>query len=525
MRTVSTKIEPALFNQFANLNFKPHQALAEYVDNAIQSYLDHKNNPSFCDHHYKFKVDIDFEWEEAKDRKTYAKTITIKDNAAGISATKFASAFITAHKPDDNTGLNEYGMGMKTASCWFSRCWSLETHPYGERVVRSATFDVDKIIAESVEQIDVVEREDLNYARPYTKVTLTRLVEKNNITKAKLNKIKSSLASIYRRMLRSGELTLTVDGETLFFDSYDVLKKPYYKNYLGEDIEWIKSVSFNFGDKQIKGFIGLLESQSDKNNRLVLIRRGRVVVGEDEGNRLFVQALQGSPGSPRDKRVFGELEVKGFNATFNKNGLAEDEDLEFIIKHIAEEQLLVNGYKMLDQATKFTKRDYEAAKRNAKTSSTSGNSSATTGTSTGTAGTSAGTTGTSTGAGGTSTGTHISRGNAPVVPTVQPVPVELKDGHIITTKSFKHCGVNYLMELRIDQNISDMLLVGIPDGDGKIKALFNNKKCPLENPNKIPKEIGKMLCSLAISSFITKQNNGKAQDLIDFFNKYIEQYD
>lgn len=34
---VSTKIESAILNRFADLNFKPAQALAEFIDNAIQS--------------------------------------------------------------------------------------------------------------------------------------------------------------------------------------------------------------------------------------------------------------------------------------------------------------------------------------------------------------------------------------------------------------------------------------------------------------------------------------------------------
>lgn len=510
MNTVSTKIEPALFNQFANLNFKPHQALAEYIDNAIQSYLNNKNNPNFNTKEYKFEVSIDFEWDEPKDRKTYAKKITITDNAGGITANKFQSAFITAHKPDDNTGLNEYGMGMKTASCWFSRCWSLKTKAYGERIVRSATFDVDRIISESIEQIDVIEEEDKNYSRPYTIVTLEKLVEKNNITKARLPKIKRALESVYRQMLRTGEITIKLDGDLLCFNDYAVMNMPYYKDYLGENIKWTTNVNYSFGKKQISGFIGLLASESTDNNGIVLIRRGRVVVGEEDGNHLYIKSLMGSKGSHQDKRVFGELEVKGFNATFNKNGLAEDEDLEMLIDAIAKEHLIVNGYNMLTQAKKYVKKDYLAAVANKTTTSNEG--------------------------------ANVSNNSNPEVLSAntektefntssktiiinQPVSTELKDGHILTSKTFNYDGLQYFMELKIDQNISDMLNIGNPNDKLKIITRFNNKRCPLEDPNRVPKEVAKMLCSLAISSFITKQKGGKAQDLLDFFNKYIEQYD
>ncbi len=512
MNTVSTKIEPALFNQFANLNFKPHQALAEYIDNAIQSYLNNKNNPNFKTSDYKFEVSIDFEWDEAKDRKTYAKKIVITDNAGGITANKFQSAFITAHRPEDNTGLNEYGMGMKTASCWFSRCWSLRTKAYGERIVRSATFDVDKIISESIEEIDVIEEEDKNHSRPYTIVTLEKLVEKNNITKAKLPKIKRSLESVYRQMLRTGEITIKLDHEPLYFNDYTVMNKPYFKDYLGEDIEWTTNVNSCFGKKQISGFIGLLASESSTNNGIVLIRRGRVVVGEEEGNHLYIKSLMGSKGMPQDKRVFGELEVKGFNVTFNKNGLAEDEDLEMLINTIAKEQLMVNGYNMLTQAKNFVKRDYLAAlaKANKTTTSSEGRNISNV------------------------SNTEVKSGNTvksefntshKTTNPNQPVPTELKDGHILTSKTFNYDGHQYFMELRIDQNISDMLNIGNPNENLKIITRFNNKRCPLENPDRVPKEVAKMLCSLAISTFIAKQRGGKIQELLDFFNKYIEQYD
>ena len=43
-------------------------------------------------------------------------TIYIGDNAAGIGVNNYWRAFEPANIPTDNTGLNEYGMGMKTAS-------------------------------------------------------------------------------------------------------------------------------------------------------------------------------------------------------------------------------------------------------------------------------------------------------------------------------------------------------------------------------------------------------------------------
>lgn len=352
---VSTKIESAILNRFADLNFKPAQALAEFIDNAIQSWMDNKSYYPFNKKDYHLKIEISVDWDAPKDRKTYAKKITILDNAAGIMESKFETAFLTAHKPGDNTGLNEYGMGMKTAGCWLSRKWILTTKATDDNVIRRVVYDVDSIVDTGIEKLNVEETRDTS-SPSFTKVELTNLVERNNITKARLTKIKETLASIYRRFISSGELQLMVDGEILRFENYEILNAPYYKDYKGEKILWKKNVEFSLGDKQVKGFIGLLKNQSDKNNRLVIIRRGRVVVGEDAEDRLFMSCLQGQKGSPRDKRVFGELDVKGFHATFNKNGLADSDDLEFIIERIASEQLILNGCKMLTQAQNFKKK-------------------------------------------------------------------------------------------------------------------------------------------------------------------------
>ncbi len=47
MPNVSIAVQPDIFERFSDLNFRPSQAIAEFVDNAIQSYLDYKNNPMF----------------------------------------------------------------------------------------------------------------------------------------------------------------------------------------------------------------------------------------------------------------------------------------------------------------------------------------------------------------------------------------------------------------------------------------------------------------------------------------------
>ena len=78
-----------IYNVFRHLPYKPWAALSEFVDNALESYrknktlLNHQNNYA-----YKLKVEI------ILDRESH--TISIIDNAAGISQMDYSRAFRAA---------------------------------------------------------------------------------------------------------------------------------------------------------------------------------------------------------------------------------------------------------------------------------------------------------------------------------------------------------------------------------------------------------------------------------------------
>ena len=82
--------------------------------------------------------------------------ITIKDNAAGIGLDSYYRAFEPANIPIDNTGLHEYGMGMKTAAIWLSDIWTVNTKAIDENEERFVEFDLQKVIDEKKEVLEVV---------------------------------------------------------------------------------------------------------------------------------------------------------------------------------------------------------------------------------------------------------------------------------------------------------------------------------------------------------------------------------
>src|SRR5437762_1866567 len=100
---VSIRPGVSVLSLFRHLNYKPWYAMAEFVDNSIQSYtanvkrLKNAHGPA-----YKLKVEIEIDLD--------GKRIVVRDNAAGIDAEDYQRAFKPAEPPPDTSGLAEFGV-------------------------------------------------------------------------------------------------------------------------------------------------------------------------------------------------------------------------------------------------------------------------------------------------------------------------------------------------------------------------------------------------------------------------------
>lgn len=359
-QTVNISIGPNMYNRFQDLPYTPATVLAEFVDNALQSYRDNKEVLHKSEPNYIFTVKIDFIMDYDK---KIIKQVRISDNAAGMPQKRFDKAFMPAETPENNDGLNEFGMGFKTAANWLGDRWSTETKALGENISRKVVFDLNEVTSKHLHDLPV-EINEAPREEHYTRFCIRDLNKNAPSSQPKtLEKIKTSLASIYRQSLRDKEMRLVFNDEELEFHSPEILTAPFFKTPEAKPVEWKKTINVQMGKYKAVGFIALLKEMRAADNGLVLLRRGRVIEGSEEGNRLYPKVLCGNIGSPRYKRLFGELELEGFNVSFNKNEILGKENLEALMEGLKGEihqpdfdlYAQAEGYRLDDREKKIKK--------------------------------------------------------------------------------------------------------------------------------------------------------------------------
>ena len=497
-----------MYSRFENFTNTAFNVLAEFVDNALQSYRNNKDVLHSLSSDYHFSVHIDFIRDETGKE---IKEIKVTDNAAGIAYENYLSAFEPAKKPSDDSGLNEFGMGLKTAACWLGENWIVSSKALGEDVERIFTFDLNKVTVNDLRTLPV-KNKPCNPSEHYTTIHITQL-SKNAPQNKSIEKIKASLSSIYRLSLRRGEMRLVVDGELLEFKDPEILKAPYYKNQEGPVIEWRKDIDFEFEQYKARGYIGILKDMSSVNNGLVLLRRGRVVVGAENGQRYFPKCLCGNVGSPRYKRLFGELELEGFKVSFNKNDILDRENLEALMDslkgfiHTREFDLYsqAEGYRLDErkkQAKKLVKKhdtskrenrlpiELYIEKQNNQTIDTNNSISL------------------------------QDSGHKQDIPNVIGTPVVFEEYE----DKYKIDGVDYTLKVQFVDRGIDLFWVDVSQiSDKIIICQINTGHVFFEHFGKPDEAIIAILKTMAIAKFTAKMNaDNDAVKMLEFFNEYIK---
>lgn len=325
--TVSIRPGVSILSVLSRLNYKPWYALAEFVDNSIQSYLDNKLKIQKIDgKKSKLRIKISLDNRDGG-------TLKILDNAGGISDQSFSRAFRPAEIPADTSGLHEYGMGMKSASCWFSPNWTVRTSAAGSSQIKTVRFDIKKIVNDKIEELDV-EVESASKDLHFTEIILKDL--HHPLHGKTIGKVKSHLASIYRKFLRDDEIEIDFDGP-LSYEDPKILKAPYFKSLKSTPKVWKTKISIPLTKgRRIEGFAAIRETASTTEAGFALFRKKRLIHGSfDETWR--PHEIFGAPNKYPYQRVFGELDLSGFDVSHTKDGFVWDGLEEVVIEKLNKE--------------------------------------------------------------------------------------------------------------------------------------------------------------------------------------------
>jgi len=305
-----------VIKSFKHYEYEIWEALAEYVDNAVQSYINCKNEG------------MEFTLEQTKVTVDIVMTpgaYLITDDAGGIPESRFSQAFKSGRRPPNNPkdSLSEFGLGMKTASIWFADKWTVETKAYGEENIKTVEFDMNNL----TNIIKPVIKKAKDPKGHYTQILLDR---PNKPYGGKtLTKIRQHLSHTFRKFIEDGSLAISVTGQTqlnrgeityLEVPEINFLKAPEWSDNppepVDEDIkDWIRKIDFTLRgtgingellEYVVQGKIWIAAVGDTEAAGLTLFRRNRVIQG-DEDAPYRPKNIYGGGNSYQRQRLFGEI--------------------------------------------------------------------------------------------------------------------------------------------------------------------------------------------------------------------------
>lgn len=332
-KKINIRPTTSVYATYKNIKYDPWTAIAEFVDNSTQSYYD--NISKLRDTKYWKGLDIEIEYGHMEKGSGYQ--LIVRDNAFGMDFHDFKRAIILDSPPKSPT-RSEFGMGLKTAACWFGTKWSVESTALGSDVKYKAVIDVDMLHKYQHEEIEVIETK-CNPKEHGTTVTITNL---NRILSGRqIGKTKDQLRGMYRVDLRTGDIKIYYNGEGLFYSDPPILTE---KLPDGTEKEWKENFAFviskNGQEYHVNGFMALLEEGSTSGAGFTLLRRGRVIIGGYE-NCYRPEEVFKKSNSFTYQRLIGELNMDDWPVTQTKDafdwyGGLEDDLIDQLVEITAE---------------------------------------------------------------------------------------------------------------------------------------------------------------------------------------------
>jgi hypothetical protein len=318
---ISASIRPDTIRNYKRLNYEVWFALAEFVDNSTQSYFSNRS---------ELDETLEAQGEHIFVRVVHDKDaglLRISDNAFGMSHDVLEGALIHGNPPSNTSGRNEFGMGLKTAACWFGNRWTIRTTALGDANEYQIEYDVERVASGDLDL-----RETSRAVSPTAHYTVLEIFDLNrSFGPRTIGKSKDYLSSIYRVDTRSGDLQLYWGDDLLTYeDTLEFLTA-------ADGSIFKKDFHFDVNGKPVHGWGGILEAGGRPKAGFAIIRRNRVIQGQPSAWRpqgLFGLQELGS-NNLVNQRLVGEIHLDEFLVSQQKDAIQwmgdEETDIERLL--------------------------------------------------------------------------------------------------------------------------------------------------------------------------------------------------
>jgi hypothetical protein len=323
LNTIHIRPTTSVYATYRRLSYKPWFAIAEFVDNSTQSFF--TNIKALHENHIQLgrkpKLTIEIIYNNTEN------TLTIVDNAFGMEFDDFQRALVLDSPPIDKSGRSEFGMGLKTAACWFGSYWTVESTQLGSNRILIASIDVDDLSRTRADSVVYSERiTDCN--SHYTRITIRDVHQP--VRGRTVTRVHDHLSSIYRQDIRMGEVDILWNGVPLTFVDPEIYSET---NIDGNILVWKKDLEFlvpwerTSTELKVTGWIAIRKQGKQRDAGFVLMRRGRVIQGgPDEGYK--PSEVFGQGNTFRSQRLIGEFNLDNWPVTQAKDGFDWSDGLE-----------------------------------------------------------------------------------------------------------------------------------------------------------------------------------------------------
>ena len=295
---------------FQRMPQKLERVFAEFIDNSIQSFFDHKEQ--LVKINKKGSCVVKILWN--------SQEIIIEDNAYGMSHEDFKHA-LRINSPQEHYSVNsrgQYGMGLKIAAAFLGNWYSIESTAYNSNEKYYSCFDIKQMKETNPETVDNIITE-CALTEHYTKITIKNLESKliNSVDKS----LREKLASIYYDDLDSGELEIVLNGVPI------VPKEPELRINPDTGMEYLTTFEdkfvFNKHEYSYNGWVGILKVGVADEAGFKLSQNGRGII-------LNYRPESWKKNSFEYQRIIGNINLDDIDwkISFNKDQFTWKDGLE-----------------------------------------------------------------------------------------------------------------------------------------------------------------------------------------------------